>query len=170
MGIREKHAQEQTAKRSASVVLFALPDIDCGGSNSRQTEIERMEAEIRKLSKRQNGDDSDDEPSKKKVKQKSYLEEELAKYAKGRGQKKKNKRKDESDVLAALNSFRNKLHTSMLVDDDSEPEQPPTDEAASAPEPGTENAGIEVDDDVGFLTHALHFVRSSKRQLFISLD
>lgn len=115
------------------------------------------------MSKRQNGEDSDDEPSKKKVKQKSYLEEELAKYAKGRGQKKKDKRKDESDVLAALSNFRSKLHSSMPVDDDVIPDfgETATEGKPPAEELGGEDPGIEVDDDVGFLGHALHFVRVS---------
>ena len=87
---------------------------------------------------------------KKKVK-KSYLEEELAKYSKGKGLSKKGKRKDEGDVLAALNSFRGKLKGSMLegLDEDG---QKKTGLAI-----GEEDPGMEVDDDQGFLSHALHF-------------
>lgn len=124
-------------------------------SNSRKAEIEKIEADLRKLSRRRNGgDDSDDEPSKKKVK-KSYLEEELAKYSKGKGLK-KGKKKDEGDVLAALNSFRGKLKSSMFddaeMDGDEEAEKAKVDIPA-----GEEDPGIEVDDDRGFLSHALHF-------------
>ncbi|KAG5643875.1 hypothetical protein DXG03_009505 [Asterophora parasitica] len=86
--IRERHAQEQAASK-----------------NARSTEIEKMEADIRRLTKRRDGDDSDDEPARKKPK-KSFLQEELNKYAKGRGLNRKGKRKDEGDVLAALSSFR----------------------------------------------------------------
>ncbi|KAG6867392.1 hypothetical protein C0993_003324 [Termitomyces sp. T159_Od127] len=128
--IRQRHAEEQAASQSA-----------------RSAEIEKIEADIRRLTKRRDGDDSDDELIKKKAK-KSYLQEELDKYAKGRGLNKKGKRKDESDVLAALTSFRSKLKsaTSRIgVDGDADGEGD-----------GGE-AGMEVDDDRGFMNHALHF-------------
>ena len=123
--------------------------------NSRKAEIEKMEADIRKLSKRRDGDDSDDEPAKKKVK-KSYLEEELAKYSRGRGLNKKGKdgkRKDEGDVLAALNSFRGKLKSEKFddIDDDN------TEGEIGKKQLGEEDPGMEVDDDRGFMSHALHF-------------
>lgn len=117
-----------------------------------------MEAEIRKLSKRRDGNESDDEPTKKKAK-KSYLEEELAKYAGGRGKYKKGKdgkRKDEGDILAALSSFRGKLRTlasSLPSDDDEESGEKDPQEKV----PGEENPGMEVDNDTGFLGHALYF-------------
>ena len=105
-----------------------------------------MEADIRKLARR--GHDSDEEPVKKKPK-KSYLEEEMAKYAKNRGlQSKKGKKKDESDVLAALNSFRTKLKSTMFAED--EPKESSAmdvddgdDEKKGA---GEEDPGIEVDE------------------------
>ena len=81
-------------------------------SSAREQEIERMEEEIRKLTRRARGEDSDEERRAKKKPKKSYLEEEMAKYAKSRGVHKKSKdgkKKDEGDVLAALNSFRSKL-------------------------------------------------------------
>jgi peptidyl-prolyl cis-trans isomerase SDCCAG10 len=120
-----------------------------------------MEADIRKLARRREGNNSDDEHAKKKAKSKSYLQEELAKYTKGRGSSKKDgKRKDEGDVLAALSSFRNKLQSSMLasvadepVDADAEME-----DANAEPKPAGEgDPGMEVDDDRGFMGHALHF-------------
>ena len=49
--------------------------------DSRRSEIEKMEAEIRKLTRRAGagaGSDDEDEPARKKPK-KSYLEEEMAK-------------------------------------------------------------------------------------------
>ncbi|KAG9223848.1 hypothetical protein CCMSSC00406_0007710 [Pleurotus cornucopiae] len=144
--IREKHAQEQAASEQ-----------------SRKAEIEKMEKEIRKLTKKRDGNDSDDEPAKKKPK-KSYLEEELAKYAKGRGLQKKGKdgrKKDESDVLAALNSFRGKLQSTMTVDSDDVGEGDKAQGEAvegdvEQTNPGEEE-GMEVDDDRGFMGHALHF-------------
>ncbi|KAF5383859.1 hypothetical protein D9615_003795 [Tricholomella constricta] len=137
--IRQQHAQEQAASK-----------------NSRSTEIEKMEADIRRLTKRRDGEDSDDEPAKKKPK-KSYLQEELDKYAKGRGLNRKGKRKDEGDVLAALNSFRGKLKKSSaaIVDDEGGADE----DVKMQDEDGDpeEKKGMEVDDDRGFMSHALHF-------------
>ncbi|KAJ7114018.1 cyclophilin-like domain-containing protein [Mycena epipterygia] len=145
--IREKHAQEVASS-----------------ANSRKTEIEKMEAEIRSLARRRGGGDSDDEleAMRKTKKSKSYLEEELARYAKGKGLHKKGKRRDEGDVLAALSSFRGKL-ASVAVDEDM-PEEGDAD-AAEAKEDGEapvklgydEDPGIEVDADAGFMGHALRF-------------
>ncbi|KDR70981.1 hypothetical protein GALMADRAFT_254604 [Galerina marginata CBS 339.88] len=131
-----------------------------------------MEAEIRKLQKRRDGNDSDDEAARKKPK-KSYLGEELAKYAKGRGLHKKGKKRDESEVLAALDSFRGKLQNTMFVD---EPESEPRTEeggasAAAGGEEGEgpalgggEDPGMEVDDDTGFMGHALHFAKDNMEE------
>lgn len=116
-----------------------------------------MEADIRKLSKRQDGDDSDDEPMKKKPKQ-SYLQQELEKYSKGRGIQKKGrdgKRKDEGDVLAALSSFRGRLKSMMAVDDDADDGN--REDVGKEGRAGEEDPGMEVDDDRGFMSHALHF-------------
>ncbi|KIJ94440.1 hypothetical protein K443DRAFT_683740 [Laccaria amethystina LaAM-08-1] len=140
--IRESYAKEQAA-----------------GGDSRRAEIEKVESEIRRLAKKRDGDLSDDEPKKKT--KKSYLEEELAKYSKGRGLQKKGKdgkRKDEGDVLAALNSFRGKLQKSMLVDE--EPEEEGAGEGGGEGA-GGDVAGMEVDDDRGFMGHALHFPKDN---------
>ncbi|EED77036.1 predicted protein, partial [Postia placenta Mad-698-R] len=146
--IREKHAQEKEAQ-----------------STARKTEIEKMEAEIRKLARR-GGDESDDEPAKKKAK-KSYLEEEMAKYAKGRGAHKKGKRRDESDVLAALNSFRSKIKGA--APDETEGADPDVEmvdgEQPEQKAPGEEDPGVEVDDDTDFLTHALHFPKDNNEEV-----
>ncbi|KAG7443336.1 cyclophilin-like protein [Guyanagaster necrorhizus] len=135
--IREQHAQGLAA-----------------GENARKDEIEKMEAEIRKLTKRRDGYDSDDERAAKRTK-KSFLEEELSKYSKGRGLRKRGKRRDEGGILAALDSFRGKLQGTMLEE---EPE--PLDEAVEPnveSVPGPDDPGMEVDDDRGFLGHALRF-------------
>ncbi|KAI0369795.1 cyclophilin-like protein [Pilatotrama ljubarskyi] len=144
--IREKHEREKAAQ-----------------SNSRKSEIERMEAEIRKLTRR--GEESDEEPAKKKPK-KSLLEEEMAKYAKSRGVHKKGKgKKDEGDVLAALNSFRNKLK-STAVEDSPPPEQQEQQAAQSGEQkPPGEEEGMEVDNDTGFLGHALHFPKGNEEEV-----
>ncbi|KAI0630744.1 cyclophilin-like domain-containing protein [Trametes polyzona] len=146
--IREKHEREQAAQ-----------------SNSRQSEIARMEAEIRKLTRR--GEESDDEPAKKKPK-KSLLEEEMAKYAKARGTHKKGKgKKDEGDVLAALNSFRNKLKSTAVEDSPPPEAQQPGDGADGEPKPAVaaEEEGMEVDNDTGFLGHALHFPKGNEEEV-----
>ncbi|KAI0642368.1 cyclophilin-like protein [Trametes meyenii] len=143
--IREKHEREKAAQ-----------------SNSRQSEIAKMEAEIRKLTRR--GEDSDDEPVKKKPK-KSYLEEEMSKYAKARGVhgKKGKGKRDEGDVLAALNSFRHKLKSTAL---EGSPPPEPTGEAAEADASAPmEEEGMEVDNDTGFLGHALHFPKGNEEEV-----
>jgi len=125
-----------------------------------------MEAEIRKLTKRRDGD-SDEEVKRKKPK-KSYLEEELAKYTKGRGKHKKGKdgkRRDESDVLSALNSFRDKLQSQKRSDGedndvtmgDEAKGLSKDEEGGVSAAAGEEDPGMEVDDDFGFMNHALHF-------------
>ncbi|KAL1729899.1 cyclophilin-like protein [Schizophyllum commune] len=153
--IRAKHAAEQSASQSA-----------------RAAEIARMEADIAKLSKKREGYDSDDEPAKKKQKR-SYLSEELAKYAKGRGVHRKGKRRDESDVLAALDSFRGKLQGAMAVDDD-EGEKGTGDGAIAGgvdameegeTRPTAEEPGVEVDDDTDFLGHELRFPKDNAEEV-----
>lgn len=129
-----------------------------------------MEAEIRKLTKRRD-EDSDEDVKKKKLK-KSYLEEELAKYTKGRGTHKKGKdgkrRVDESDVLAALNSFRGKLQSQKWSDGEDDDVtmddqtkglgmEEETKGGAQVATGGEEDPGLEVDDDFGFMKHVLHF-------------
>ena len=65
--IRAKHAQEQAAQRCVAPFRFLTFTSTHGlPSSSRQSEIERMEADIRKLSRR--GHESDEEPTKKKPK------------------------------------------------------------------------------------------------------
>jgi peptidyl-prolyl cis-trans isomerase SDCCAG10 len=129
-------------------------------SDARRAEIEQVENEIRKLTrKREGGEDSDEEAARKKAKTKSYLEEELAKYSKGRGLQKKGKgRKDEGDVLAALNSFRGLLQSnSRLETMDAEEEGDRVVDGGGEAVPGGEDPGIEVDDDRGFFGHVLQF-------------
>lgn len=125
-----------------------------------------MEAEIRKLSRKARGDDSDDEPTKKKAK-KSHLAEEIAKYANSRGVHRKAKdgkrAKDEGNVLAALDSFRTKLKT--IAPEDEEHTEEVNDTQAPPVVGGDEDPGIEVDDDTGFLGHALHFSHDNTEEV-----
>jgi peptidyl-prolyl cis-trans isomerase SDCCAG10 len=139
--------------------------------SSRKAEIAKMESEIRKLQKRRDGDDSDDSEAaaqRAKKAKRSYLSEELAKYSKGRGLHKKGKKRDEGDVLAALNSFRGKLQSSMFMDEESAREDivPANEIGDDNPEPGAgeEGAGMEVDDDTGFMGHALHFAKDDAEE------
>ena len=132
-----------------------------------------MEADIRKLARRAAGEDSDEERARKKPKR-SFLEEEMARYAKGRGVHKKGKRRDEGDVLAALNSFRSKIKSTA------EEDEPMDVEAGAAPAEGEtagagteagagagvgEEEGLEVDDDVGFLGHKLFFPKGNEEEV-----
>ncbi|KAF9564912.1 cyclophilin-like protein [Agrocybe pediades] len=146
--IRQQHASEQSASEK-----------------KRKDEIEKMEAEIRKLQKRRDGEDSGDEAARKKPK-KSYLAEELAKYSKGKGLHKKGKKRDEDDVLAALSSFRGKLQHTMFVD-----EQPDgaSGAAARGGSEGQEDA-MEVDDDTGFMAHSLHFAKDDVEEVKAERD
>jgi peptidyl-prolyl cis-trans isomerase SDCCAG10 len=77
---------------------------------SVKSEIEKMEEEIRRLTrKRNNESDSEDETARKKAKGPSLLSQELSKYAAGRGRHSKGKKKDETSLMDAMNSFRGKL-------------------------------------------------------------
>ncbi|EKM50115.1 uncharacterized protein PHACADRAFT_264666 [Phanerochaete carnosa HHB-10118-sp] len=152
--IRERHAQEKAA-----------------ASTSRQSEIEKMEAEIRKLSRKARGEDSDDDDERaKKRPKKSLLEEEMAKYAGARGVHKKTKdgkrAKGEDDVLAALEGFRSKLKLKRIAPGS---EDGPAEENVAKGEDaavlGEEDPGVEVDDDTGFLGHALHFPKDNAEEV-----
>ncbi|KDQ19055.1 hypothetical protein BOTBODRAFT_126914 [Botryobasidium botryosum FD-172 SS1] len=133
--IREKHAQEQAS-----------------GETQRRAEIEKMEAEIRKIDRRRLGEDDDDERAPKKHKGPSVLEQELAKYSKNKSAGKKGK-KDESDVLAALSSFRGKLQKSFDLPASSRPDDAPEDGAGG----DDDTAELEIDDDRDWLNHKLYF-------------
>ncbi len=117
-----------------------------------------MEAEIRKLQKRR--DDSDDEDQSRRTPKKSYLGEELAKYAKIKGVHKKGKKRDEGDILAALNSFRGKLQNTMSVDNEGESGNRGAEERPV----GEGEEGMEVDGDIGFLAHELHFPKDNTEE------
>ncbi|KAI0255709.1 hypothetical protein BJV78DRAFT_567154 [Lactifluus subvellereus] len=151
--IREAHQREKAA-----------------GSSARQTDIERMEAEVKRLSRRRDGGDSEEERRAKKTKNKSQLEEELARYEKGRGVHRKGRKKDESDVLTALAGFRNKLQTSIVARDEDEAmdgtlgdAEPPAEEQAQTTEGDT--GATEVDSDRGFMGHLLQFPKGNEEEV-----
>jgi peptidyl-prolyl cis-trans isomerase SDCCAG10 len=125
-----------------------------------------MEAEVKRLSRRRDGGDSEEE-QRKKTENKSQLEEELAKYEKGRGVHRKGRKKDESDVLATLAGFRTKLQTSVVDDDESMDVS--LGDAQAAAEVGTqpteEDPGMEVDSDLGFMGHLLQFPKGNEEEV-----
>ncbi|KAG2011189.1 peptidyl-prolyl cis-trans isomerase [Coprinopsis cinerea AmutBmut pab1-1] len=146
--IREKHAMEQMSS-----------------SDARRAQIAQMEAEIKKMTRRYDSDDSDDDMQKKKKPKKSYLEEELAKYtskSKGVvGGGKKGRKKDESDVLAVLDGFRDKGGTKKWAGK----VEVKMNQAKGGGEGGEgEDPPMEVDNDFGFLTHSLHFPKGNEEE------
>ncbi|KAH7093906.1 cyclophilin-like protein [Auriculariales sp. MPI-PUGE-AT-0066] len=156
--IRTKHAQEQSAE-----------------SKARQADIEKMEADIRKLTRKREGSVSDDDrPAKKTKDGPSQLEQELSRYSKNRTAVRRDKEgkkvgKNENDVLAALDAFRGKLQRAMPKDEgegEGEGEEAkhvdPIDAAAILPE--AEEEGIEVDDDIGWLSHRLKFHKGNEEE------
>ncbi|KAF8331687.1 cyclophilin-like protein [Cantharellus anzutake] len=143
--IREKRATEQTSESAA-----------------RKAEIAKIEVDIRNLSRRrrEHGSDSeDDEPNSKRTKSgPSLLQQELAKYSRGkRAAGGKGKAKDESALLAALDRFKARLKdarvegpssSNRVGEDDTKPEETGED---------GEEVALEVDNDAGWMSHRLEF-------------
>ncbi|KAH9022488.1 cyclophilin-like protein [Lactarius pseudohatsudake] len=145
--IREAHQREKAASGSA-----------------RQTEIERMEAEVKRLARQRDGEDSDEDRNVKKAKKRSQLDEELAKYQKGRGVHRKGQNKDESNVLAVLAGFRSKLQTSVTAQDEADQELGGA--AGGVGEQAIEGGtGIELDNDRGFMGHLLNFPKGNEEEV-----
>ena len=122
-----------------------------------------MEAEVKRLARRRDGGDNEEERKLKKTKTKSQLEEELAKYEKSRGVQRKGRKKDESDVLAALAGFRSKLQTCVVAregEDAVDVSADKRDTQVIEPEPG-----IEVDEDRGFMGHLLQFPKGNEEEV-----
>jgi peptidyl-prolyl cis-trans isomerase SDCCAG10 len=123
-----------------------------------------MEAEVKRLARRRDGGDSEEERNMKKTKNKTQLKEELAKYEKGRGVHRKGQKKDESDVLAALAGFRSKLQTSAADEEAMDVSESFGDDEMGA-QPIEEEAGMEVDNDRGFMGHSLHFPKGNEEEV-----
>lgn len=122
-----------------------------------------MQEDLRKL-KKAAGDDSESdsdssEARRKRRKRSSYLEQELAKYSKGRGRaaakagSKRSRRDEEDDLLAELGAFSKRVAAD--AGDANEDE-----ERAVVGEEDEE--GLEVDDDVGWMKHSLKFMVDEK--------
>lgn len=136
-------------------------------STERKAAIERMQAKLRKLDKRRAGSDSDDSDEddgddererKRKRAGPSSLDQELAKYANARRGNRKGVRKDEDDVMAALSSFTSKIRKSGPETDEQDEEGQSGQHGESTADVVAEEQGLEVDDDVGWMSHALKAV------------
>lgn len=129
-----------------------------GDVASRKSDIERMQEDLRMLKKRRGEDsDSDSDTSSTRARRRkgpSYLEQELAKYSKGRGRaatrhSRKGRRDDDDDLMRDLDIFSKRV---LQADDDDEPREDYGDD-----EGGIGLDGVEVDKDVGWMKHALKF-------------
>lgn len=125
-----------------------------------------MEAEVKRLARRRDGGDSEEERQTKKTKNKSQLEDELAKYEKSRGIHRKGRKKDESNVLAALAGFRSKLQTSVVANETVDVSASAEDtEAGTQAIEGEGESGLEVDSDRGFMGHLLQFPKGNEEEV-----
>lgn len=122
-----------------------------------------MQAKLRKLDKRRAGSDDDssdseDEGGDKKRKRTgpSVLDQELAKYAAARRGNRRGVRKDEDDVLSALSSFTSKIRKNAPEED--------VNETLPDDAPEADEEGLEVDDDVGWMSHALKAVNDGNAE------
>lgn len=153
--------------RLVALLLLLLPPMKSLTRTSQQQKIAQMEADIKKLSRRHG--DSDDEAEReraaKKAKGPSALEQELAKYSRGRtAGAKKGQKKDEGDVLALLSNFRSKIRDAPAGDDDVDMD---TGDDAHGDGGDKDKAGdeeemesLEVDDDRDWLSHRLKFPKT----------
>lgn len=148
------HKEERAEKRKV-VDLKAIREEHerqkAGEGSSRKADLDRMQEDLRALKKRigedSESDSDDDEKYRRRRKGAVYLEEEMAKYKKGRGRaatrhSAKGRRGDDEDLLRDLGKFSQKVLA--MGDDDGAARQ------------GDED-GLEVDDDVGWMRHALKF-------------
>ena len=122
-----------------------------------------MQAKIRKLDKRRSGsdsDDSDDDGPRKKRSGPSFLDQELARYSAGRRGKRSGK-KDEDDVLSALSSFTGKIRKAGTDDIARDEDGRESEETRRLDD---DTGGLEVDDDIGFMSHALKALKDDNAE------
>ncbi|KAG8830448.1 Peptidyl-prolyl isomerase cwc27 [Serendipita sp. 399] len=131
-------------------------------SDKREAEFSKIEEEIRKLTRRRDSDSEDDKPTKKSKKNSSIMEQN-AKYQRGTAAARRAaKKKDESGALSALERFRSKLQQ-VQIDDNSN--ALPDGEERGAKDDGDDEDGVmDVDDDVGWLSHRLHFAKDDLQE------
>ncbi|KAK4683823.1 peptidyl-prolyl cis-trans isomerase SDCCAG10, partial [Tremellales sp. Uapishka_1] len=137
-----------------------------GGSAARQAEIKKMQDSLRKLKKRtgENSDSDSDTSSMRRRKKRrgpSYLDQELAKYSKGRGRAadraRKGRREDDEDLLNEMGRFSHKIQEVEYGDDGGVD----ADGMHGEDEEDGEDT-LEVDDDVGWMSHKLRFAADEK--------
>jgi peptidyl-prolyl cis-trans isomerase SDCCAG10 len=141
-----------------------LPSFLANTRITRKAEIERMQAKLRKLEKRTAGSDDDSDSdnghdTKRKRTGPSILDQELAKYSAARRGNRKGAKKDEDDVLSALSSFTSRIRKKGPEEREEEEVKEVEDEAPDAAE-----EGLEVDDDVGWMGHALKAVNDGNAE------
>jgi peptidyl-prolyl cis-trans isomerase SDCCAG10 len=142
-----------------------LPSVFVTLRITRKAEIERMQAKLRKLEKRTAGSDDDSSDSddghdtKRKRTGPSILDQELAKYSAARRGNRKGAKKDEDDVLSALLSFTSRIRRKGPEERDEDEAKEVEDETPDAAE-----EGLEVDDDVGWMGHALKAVNDGNAE------
>ncbi|WVF69542.1 hypothetical protein IAT40_004320 [Kwoniella sp. CBS 6097] len=147
-----------------------------GSSAARQADIKRMEEDLRRLKNRRGNasdSDSDSDWGSKRRKGPSVLEQELAKYSKGRGRaaakhgNKRGRRDEEDDLLKEMSRFSSKVARAEQEDDDDDDDED-EDKAQRGDEGNLRSGGgegeedLEVDDDVGWLKHKLKFIVDEK--------
>ena len=157
--------RNQRRRKRRARGTFAQPFSVClhkrARSDKKKAELQKVEDEIRRLTRQRESDSEDEKPSKKTKKGPSIIEMQNARYQRGQAATRKSGRKrDENDVLSALQSFRGKLQQAQ--GDGSEENEthknkkPIAVDGDKMAEDG-EDEGMEVDDDVDWLHHRLHF-------------
>lgn len=120
-------------------------------SDKRRGEIEKVQRDLKKMSKSKDSDDEDSGKKSKKPKRTgpSLLQLERAKYA-AAATKGKKRKEDDTDTLGSLDSFRSKLFEAKTT-------APPKEKDLSGQEAAL---GIELDGDSGdedWMAHSLVF-------------
>ncbi|OCF44803.1 peptidyl-prolyl isomerase CWC27 [Kwoniella heveanensis CBS 569] len=172
---KEKEKEKEKEKKTAVDLKEIRAQHErekAGSSAARQAEIKRMEEDLRRL-KKKSGDasdsDSDSERGSKRRKGPSVLEQELAKYSKGRGRaaakhgSKRGRRDEEDDILKEMSRFSSKVARAEPDDDEDVNDISRGDAVRGemgGEEPGEDD--LEVDDDVGWMRHKLKFVVDEK--------
>ena len=100
----------------------------------------------------------------------SYLEEELSKYEKARGLKGKRdgkgrKMRDEGDILAKMDAFKNKLKVTLSYDEEEAEKKEENGESGATGNEGGGEEGVEVDKDTDFLSHTLFFPKGNEEEV-----
>ncbi|GJJ11376.1 hypothetical protein Clacol_005608 [Clathrus columnatus] len=155
--------KEETKKREADLPTSREKNIkeNTSKSDRRKDEIAKMEASIRRIAQKRAAPDSESEEETDQMKKQgvSLLQAEISKYKTRtveRDREGKKKRKDESDMLAILNSFKGKLQT---VQSDGELED------VNGEEEDATEEGQEIDNDRSWLSHRLHFPKDDTAEI-----